>query len=170
MKMELWDLYDKNRRPLNKTHIRGDMIAQDVYHIIVEIWTVNSKGEILLTLRHPDKEFYPNIWEITCGSAIAGESSLEGAVRELNEETGIAASKEELVLLGTKREGNAFVDTYLVHKDIPIKSLVMQEGETVAARWVTLQKLDEMIEEGLVALPVVKDLKPLREEFKKHIL
>lgn len=167
--MEQWDLYDGNRHPLNKTHIRGNEIAPGEYHIVVEIWTVNSKGEILLTLRHPKKEIYPNLWENTGGSVLVGESSKEGAARELKEETGIIASESELILLGTKREGSAFVDTYIVHKDISIESLTMQEGETVSAQWVTLQEFDYIIDEGLLAPLIVESLKPFRKKFENFV-
>ncbi|MBA1337040.1 MAG: Phosphoserine phosphatase [Firmicutes bacterium] len=168
--MELWDLYDENRCYLNRTHSREALMVTGEYHIVVEVWTANSRGEILLTLRHPNKKDYPNTWENTGGSALTGESSREAAVRELKEETGIAALESELTLLGTKKEETAFVDIYIVHKDIPVESLTMQEGETVEAQWVSLKRLDEIISEGLLALPVVERLKPIREEFEKHVL
>ena len=129
-----------------------------------------NNGEILLTLRHPMKKEYPDVWENTAGSTLAGESSRECAVRELKEETGLEVLESELTLLGIKKEKTAFVDTYLVYKDISIESLTMQEGETVEAKWVSLEKLDDMISEGLLALPVVERLKPIRKEFDKYVL
>ena len=80
------------------------------YHIVVEVWTVNNDGEILLTLRHPDKKEYPNFLENTGGSTVAGETSREGAVRELFEETGIVAAENELFYLGTNIGKAAFID------------------------------------------------------------
>lgn len=167
--MEQWDLYDGSRHPLNKTHIRGNDIAPGEYHIVVEIWTVNSKGEILLTLRHPKKEIYPNLWENTGGSVLAGESSKEGAVRELKEETGIEASESELIFLGTTRAESVFFDTYVVNKDIPIEKLTMQEGETVSAQWVTLKELDDIIKEELLVSPLAERFNSLREKFENFV-
>ena len=60
--LEYWDLYDKNRRPLNKIHQRGIPLNDDEYHIVVSIITVNSKKQILVTRRAPTKEIYPNLW------------------------------------------------------------------------------------------------------------
>ncbi len=97
--MELWDLYDENLRPLGRTRRRGDPMAPGAYHIGVDIWVINAKGEILLTLRAPEKRELPGEWENTCGSVLAGETALEGAVRELREETGIVAAPEELTPL-----------------------------------------------------------------------
>jgi 8-oxo-dGTP pyrophosphatase MutT (NUDIX family) len=167
--MEKWDLYDESRQPLNKTHYRKDKMTIGEYHIVVGIWTVNDNNEILLTLRHPDKKEYPNYWENTAGSVLAGETSRAGAMRELFEETGITAGDNELLYLGTRKERTAFFDTYMVRKNLKISELTLQDGETVDAQWVTLDKLDEMIESGAVALPVSERLAPLRKGFEDFL-
>ena len=151
--MELWDLYDSERRPLGRTHRRGDEMRPGEYHIDVEIWTVNSKKEILVTLRDPGKEMFPNKWEPTGGAALAGETSVEGAVRELREETGISVSESELFLLGTQQREFDFMDAYLLHCDISVSGLTLQEGETVDAKWVTPEQLEEMCADGSFAAP-----------------
>ncbi len=83
--MELWDLYDSNRVFLEKTHIRGNPLPENTKHIVVEIWVVNSLGEVLLTLRDFQKKTYPGLWEVPAGSILAAETSTEGAIRELFE-------------------------------------------------------------------------------------
>ncbi len=166
---ELWDLFNSNRQPLNKLHTRGEKMPLGEYHIVVEIWTINSNKEILLTLRDPKKECYPNTWENTAGSILTGETSKQGAVRELFEETGIKITEEELIFIGTNKENTAFVDMYVVKKDITIEELTMQEGETVLAQWVTLEKLDEMMNSGVISDPIVNRLKPFRREFEKFL-
>lgn len=167
--MEKWDLFDEKRKPLNRTHTRGNEMMIGENHIVVYIWTVNSDKEILLTLRHPDKEIYPNFWENTGGSVITGETSRLGATRELLEETGINVQEDELVLLGTIKETTAFVDTYIVRKDISISDLKMQEGETIDAKWVSIEKLDKMIDNGDIASPVAERLEPLRKKFEDFL-
>ena len=57
-----------------------------------QVWVVNSLGDFLLTLRSPEKEASPGCWENSGGAVVAGETSLQGALRELGEETGIQAS------------------------------------------------------------------------------
>lgn len=168
--MEMWDLVDKYRQPLNKIHNREDEIVVGEYHAVVDIWTVNNNKEILVTLRDPNKDKYPNLWENTCGSVLSGESSIEGAKRELFEETGISVKEDDLYFLGTKQEKTAFVDSYIIRKNIGISELTMQEGETVSAKWITLEELDEMIKRGEVALPVSKRLDFFRKEFEKFLL
>lgn len=167
--MELWDLCNEKREFLNKTHVRGENMISGQYHVVVAIWTINSKNEILVTLRDPNKDCYADMWENTAGSALAGETSREGAARELYEETGIKVREEELNLLGTLKEKSAFVDTYIIRKDISIDDLTMQKGETVDAKWVTIEELDNMIKGGDVAGPVAERLSKLRSEFEDFI-
>ena len=48
---ELWDLYDIDRRPLNRTIQRGEALPEGTYHLAVGIAVFNTKGDILLTQR-----------------------------------------------------------------------------------------------------------------------
>lgn len=147
--MELWDVYDENRRLTGKTHVRGVPLAEGEYHIIADVWTVNKKGQILLTRRHPDKP-YGLMWECTGGSVQTGETSIEGALRELKEETGIKAEGEELRLMHTIRLKERFVDTYITCQDVSIEDIRLQKEEVVEAKLVAFPELLSMWEEGIV--------------------
>ena len=155
--MELWDLLDKNRKPLGMTHPRGRQypMPPNTYHTVVTVFTVDASNRILLTLRAPTKGMYPNYWEFTGGSGIAGEDSLTSAHRELLEETGINCPSEELVLLGTLREPSAFMDCYLCRLDKAGEdvTVTLQEGETVDFQWITLREMETMIHKGLIPPP-----------------
>ncbi len=115
---------------------------------MVNIWVTNHKGELLLTLRAPEKEQYPNLWENQGGSVLAGEDSLSAAQRELYEETGIWIETSSFSLLGTSLEKTAMVDIYAVQTDISAEDVRLQPGETVAAKWVTPRQLEEMAAAG----------------------
>ena len=166
---EYWDLYDQNRRPLHRTHPRGHRLRQGTYHLAVGIWTVNLNNEILLTLRAPEKPDWPGKWENTAGSVLAGENPRQGAIRELYEETGIRVTGEELVLLGTECGRNTIGDCYMVRKDVSLADLRLQPGETCDARFVTLETLDAMIREDLVAPPVYERLAKIRPRFEAFL-
>ena len=163
--MELWDLFDAARSPLHKTRLRGTPCQNGEYHVVVSIWTVDSNGNILLTLRDPAKESYPNAWENTGGSMLAGESSRAAAVRELQEETGIFAEADELILIGTEQTKDSFVDHYLLRRDIPLSEIRLQPGETADARWVSLSELDAMIADLSLAKPIGEQFNGIRERF-----
>lgn len=137
------------------------------FHVVVEVWTVSSRRQVLVTLRDPQKELYPNHWENTGGSALSGESSRQAAVRELQEETGIEAKEEELCFLGTCQEASAFVDVYLLRRDVPRSQLRLQEGETVDAKWIDLQTLQQWIADGRLAPSTGKRWLAVRRAFEQ---
>ena len=145
--MELWDLYDSERRPLNRTHVRGEAFAEGEYYVCAEVWIRNSKGEFLITKRHPNKKA-GNLWEFTGGGTLAGESTKLSAIRELQEETGIQAKESELQLITTYQHKNYFQDLFLLCKDIELSKVVLQPEETVDARWASEETILQMIENG----------------------
>lgn len=147
--MELWDVYDENRNPSGKTHVRGLPLGAGEYHVVSDVWTVNQKSEILLTRRHPDKP-YGLLWECTGGSVLAGETSVEGALRELSEEVGIHASKDELHLIHTICLKERFVDTYITRQNVTAEDLRLQTEEVVEAKFVAFDELMEMWRQGIV--------------------
>jgi 8-oxo-dGTP pyrophosphatase MutT (NUDIX family) len=161
--MEYFDLYDEERNALGRTHRRGDVLPPGTYHIVVEVWTVNGRGSVLITRRDERKNPYPGLWENTGGAVLAGEESRQGALRELLEETGIRAEPGELTLLGSCRTGSVFVDTYLLLRNVALSELTLQPGETVDARWVTLPEIREMWERGELAFPSGARLRFLEE-------
>lgn len=154
--MELWDLYDKNRTPLGKTMVRGQPVPAGCFFTAVSIWVVNNKGEILLTLRAPEKKSWANYWENSGGAVQAGETSLQAAARELREETGICAQPEELRFIGTDRWPEGFMDVFLCSKTVPIEQITLQPTETADAKWVSLEQFHEMCRQGLVAQPIIE--------------
>ena len=161
---EYWDLLDAEGHPIGLRHVRGEPLPEGTYHRVVKIFTVNSCGELLTTLRAPDKRLFPSMWEVTGGAVVAGEDSLTAAARELREETGIAVQPDALTLLTCHRGRSYLMDMYLVRRDAAIKDLVMQPGETTAARWVTWDEFERMIGEGVVPEPVgqrFREVKPL---------
>ncbi|MDO4300368.1 MAG: NUDIX domain-containing protein [Clostridia bacterium] len=166
--MELWDLYDKNRKPLNKIHKRGDALAKGEYHLAVSVAAVNDKNEILLTLRSKDKYPYPNCWEITTGSCLAGENSRTGAKRELFEETGISADIEDLIYIDTicDDKDNFILDFFIVKKNIAAEKLKLQPHETQDAMWVSFKDLEKMSKSGL-APNSLERIKILKSYFTK---
>ena len=146
---ELWELVDIDG---NKTGIvieRGTniLIPQGMYHIAVDIWTKSKDGKILLTQRHPNKEWGLK-WECSGGAVIKGESGIDGARRELQEETGIKVSEEELIYLGKSIMAGhqCIMYTYLVQLTDDVK-LNLQPEEVVDAKWVEISELENMKED-----------------------
>lgn len=147
--MELWDVYDENRVATGKKHVRGVPLGKGEYHLVADVWTVNERKKVLITRRHPDKP-YGLMWECTGGAVVSGETSVEGALRELSEEVGIKTEKEQLRLIHTIRQTERFVDTYITKQKITIEDIILQPEEVVDAKFVTFQELLAMWEQGIV--------------------
>ncbi|MGN1110754.1 MAG: NUDIX domain-containing protein [Oscillospiraceae bacterium] len=145
--MEYFDLYTAAREPLNRRVLRGEPIPHGEYHIVVQVMTINHKGEILLTQRVPQKTSGGK-WECSGGCAVSGETSRRAAVRELFEETGIRASESELFLEWTLTTDSMLRDFYILIKDVPLSALRLQSIEVCAAKWVTFERLCEMARLG----------------------
>jgi len=143
-KDEIWDVYDAGRHLTGRTHRRIDPLPPGDYHLIVLIWLQNSNDEFLITKRAPNKGF-PNMWECTGGSAVAGDNSLTAAIREVKEETGLAALPENGRLVTTYRSNDAFWDIWLFRQDFDLDDVVLQEGETIDAKYATADQICTMI-------------------------
>ena len=143
---EVWELVDINE---NKTGVmieRGTNtpIPQGMYHTAVDIWTKSKDGKILLTQRHPNKDWGLK-WECSGGAIVAGESPVDSAKRELEEETGITVSEEKVVYLGKTIMENyqCIMYTYIVFLSDDVE-LKLQPEEVVDAKWVDFVELENM--------------------------
>lgn len=161
--MELWDLLDRDGIPLGITHARGRELPEGTYHRTVEIFTVNPQKKLLVTLRDPNKEIYPGLWEVTGGSVVAGEDSLTAAIRELYEETGIAVAANELIFLRSSPGKTNLNDIYLTFQNVKISEIKLQSGETVDAKWVAFDEFEAMIKKEIVAEPVCRRYDEVKE-------
>lgn len=151
--VEYWDLYDRNIQKTGEVIQRGKTVPEGKYHLVCDITVIDNMGRILLTKRHPDKP-YPLYWECSGGSVVAGEMPIDGAVRELFEETGIKAEKEELTELGITYGNHAIYFNYLLRRDIELSSLVLQSDETVDAKLADKAEYERMVSENLI-VPLV---------------
>ncbi len=155
--IEMWDIYDINRK---KT---GRLAERDVYefkegefHIVVQAIIMNSKNELLISKRAENKGF-GLMWEFNGGSVLAGETSLEGIIREVKEELGIEFTKKEAIffkeILGYKISPN-FKDMWLFRRDIDIKDIAFPDRETIEAKWVSIDEFMKMFENKEI-IPVI---------------
>lgn len=145
---EIWDILDEHRRPTGRTHRRGNMLAPGDYHLVVHVYVRRPTGEFLITQRAPTKG-YPLMWEVTGGSAAAGESSLAAALREVQEETGLTLPPEcAQRVTQMKYNSECFVDIWLMTHDFAMEDVALLPGETVDARLVTAEEMLAMWEAG----------------------
>lgn len=162
--IEYWDIYDKNRVLQNRTIRRGDSFQEGEYYVSCEVWFQNSKGEMLITLRNPNKKAC-GLWEFVGGGVLAGETTAQAAAREVKEEIGLNITESELLYLYEYKQRNYFMDIYLVNKDVDINDIVLDLNETIDAKWATKEEIQTMIDSQEIVRSVA-----LRYNLLKHRL
>ena len=144
---ELWDVYDGNKKKTGRVVERGKYeFKNNEYHIVVTGIIMNSKNQILITKRAEHKKF-GLMWECNGGSVLAGETSLEGIIRELKEELGIEFSKKEAIFLKEIKRNHTipdFKDIWLFRKDIKLEDIVFEDGEAIEAKWGSIDEFLKM--------------------------
>lgn len=148
---EYWDLYDEKRNPTGKIHRRGTPIPKGYYHVVANAWVKNEEGRYLLSRRHPDRS-YPLLWEPSGGRVIKGETSMQGILREVQEELGITlpAHKGKLVLSLCKNEYALFHDIWAFSYDVPLEELDIQQNEVAEVAWFTPEEIRQLDVDGLL--------------------
>ncbi len=143
---EIWDLVDNNGNRVGTTWPRTDHanIPEGLYHPCVEVW-VRVGDRVLLTQRHPDKSEGLK-FDAPGGAVVSGESILDGALRELFEESGIRARGEALKRLGAVIGRKAYAVSYLLMLD-EMPEICIQPSEVVGYKLVTRSELENMAEE-----------------------
>ncbi|MBQ8642254.1 MAG: NUDIX domain-containing protein [Clostridia bacterium] len=120
------------------------------YHLVVQVWIRNIRGEWLISRRAACKSV-PLKWEPTGGSVLAGEDSLSGALREVREELGVVLDPACGELFRSFRrdkvswENPGFLDVWFFTDDTPCEKIVLQDTETCDAMWASEETILQMI-------------------------
>lgn len=147
--MELFDLYDDERKFTGETIERGKPLPENRYHLVIHICIFNSDGKMLIQQRQPFKKSFPGKWDVSVGgSAVAGENSRQAARRELYEELGISHDFLHDHPMLTVHFERGFDDVYVIHKDIAVSGLKLQPEEVQAAKWVDRDEIYSLIDSG----------------------
>lgn len=153
---EYFDILNENGNPTGEKKLREEVHKDGDWHRSVDIWIMNSKSELLIQKRAPQKESYPNLWEVSCsGHVNTGEKSVNAAVRELKEELGVDIDGNQLEFLFEDKEINItnndtfinkeFKEIYLLRLDLLIEDYDMQHEEVSEIKYVKHNKLQSLI-------------------------
>ena len=151
--MELWDAYDAKLNKIdNMTLVRGEQVPEGYFHLVSEIIVRHKDGSYLI-MQRDSRKHKGGMWEATAGgSALQGEDPLTCARRELQEETGINCN--ELIEIGRvlHHSHRTYYVDYLCVTDVDKYSIILQEGETSAYKWVTAKELRGMSRDELATM------------------
>ncbi len=145
--MEIWDIMNEKGIVTGRTAVRGRTVLRNgEYHLVVHIWVVSSKGNLLIQRRSERRRLMPGEWAATGGSAVSGENSVAAAARELREELGIRAADGALKFAARLKRRNSLLDIYFIRCDADATGLRLQRNEVAEVKWVTPDELRDMID------------------------
>lgn len=146
--MEVWTVYDRDRRPTGQTIERGTKLGEDEYHMVIHVCIINSDNQMLIQQRQSFKEGWPNLWDISVGgSSTEGEDSRTAAKRELFEELGYSADLSNARPFFTINFCCGFDDFYILEDNVEIEDLKLQYEEVQAVRWASKDEILSMIDD-----------------------
>lgn len=147
--MELVDLYDENRAPLGKTAERYGKKGPGELRIVVHVCLFDRQGRLLIQKRTENKRLWPGMWDVSVGGGVdAGETTRQGAEREVREELGYPLDLTGVRPSVTVNFAGGFDDFFVAVRDLDAGALTLQAEEVSAVRLVTLEELLAMVDDG----------------------
>jgi len=155
---ELWDVYTIDRKETGKTCIRGEQskLSEEEFHLWVMVWIKNpNTGKYLISQRSADKDTEPLKWETVAGHAVAGDTSLDAALREVYEEVGITLEEKDAKILATKvamtidgKRYNWIRDSYYCETTKEPDLDRATTNEVIQTKWLSFEEIKDMYERG----------------------
>ncbi|WP_407889636.1 NUDIX hydrolase [Levilactobacillus sp. N40-8-2] len=86
--LENWQIYNRQLQRIG-TRRRAETLAPGEYHLVVNAFIFNQRGQVLLQQRSPNKLYFPSYWDSSVGGSVqAGETIITAMQREMTEEIG----------------------------------------------------------------------------------
>ena len=127
--MEYIDIFDYNNNPTGEIKEKTQAHEDGNFHRKAYVWIMNDKKELLLQKRSATKKSHPNFWDISgVGHIRAGETVIEGAIRELKEELGVEVKEEGLLI---HEEEYKYLFKYIRKQNIEIRKCTINDVDEI---------------------------------------
>lgn len=159
---EFFDVLNEKGEFTNQIESREECHKKGLWHKAVVVFIIsNDNQKVLLQQRSANKKLWPNLWDITAGGhVLTGEFGYQTVIRETKEEIGIDIDKNDLEFIGGTVSENIsgdiinrhFNEFYIVHKDINIEDIVLQEEEVQDIKWFDKEEVIKKINNNYESL------------------
>ncbi|MCL4875026.1 MAG: NUDIX domain-containing protein [Anaerolineae bacterium] len=146
--MDICDVFDASGARTGRTVLRGTKLRQGDYYLVVQVWIRNKSAEYLIQKRAPHLTSGAGLWATTAGYTLAGEESISGAIREVNEELGIQLSPLQCRKFDRILTDNLMQDIWLAEVSRDAIGEPVLGSEVSDWKWAPKKELDQMIRHG----------------------
>ncbi len=146
--MEINDVLDEFGNHTGRTAARGTTLEPGEYYLAVQVWIRNEAGAYLIQQRALNHRSAPGIWATTAGRVLAGEQSVYGALREVEEELGLQLSPGQLTKFMRLKMPTQIEDVWLAEVLSTEMDTPQPGPEVNACKWASKQEIYQMIERG----------------------
>ena len=146
---ELLDTYTRDGKYLG-VKTRGECHSENpgYYHKPVWIWIVNDNRQFLVQKRAASKSWFPGYWDLpSAGHVNAGESSIEGAIRETKEELGIDTKVDDYQFLGEYVSETTWEigQVYLLKTNLKADDMTLRKEEVEQVKWLSFDEFKNLL-------------------------
>lgn len=143
--MELLQLFDENKNMLNEGIERDKKkeVPQGKYFMIILLFIENN-NKFLIQKTSANRE---SIYATTGGHVTFGDDALKTVIKEAKEELGLDLKESEIKEIETVKGKYGYVSIYYCNKEIDIDKLTIQEEEVESLHWMSVDEINELINE-----------------------
>jgi len=147
--MELLDVVDKDGNPTGEVLDKFEIRERNLLHKVVCLFIINSKNEVLLEKRSINKKIHPGKLGLCEGHVVAGEDNISAVIRELEEELGVVAKKDDInhfcTILKEREKKSNITYTYYMLLNKEVKDFVIQEEELSEVMWMGFNEFHNLV-------------------------
>jgi isopentenyldiphosphate isomerase len=124
---------------------RETVHQQQLWHEVVNVWIINTTGDVLLQRRGPHVDLNPNVWDVAVGTHVRpGEDPTVAAQRCLQNELGITITAEQLKHLFNIQSANPVENgqlhrvlghLFLLKRDIDLADCTVDSSKITELAW-----------------------------------
>lgn len=155
---EMWQVYAPNGEPIPGEGWDSSLDNPEVHNsdkivgvAVVFLYRINSQGqiELLWQKRAKDVSRYPGYYDISAGGHIKlGETIIDGAIREVDEEIGISITPDDLQFAFTKSFNcNRFAWIFMVDRTNKPDEFHFNDHEVSEVKWVPYVDTEAFLKE-----------------------